>query len=465
MFDPDPGASSRARPWPGGSLQPSGDTVGVTIGIRREDKNKWERRVPLVPGDVAALRAAHDLEFVVQPSPIRVFPDAEYVAAGARVEEDLSRAGIVVAVKEIPLDLLRERTTYLFFSHTVKGQKYNMPLLQRILDLGATLIDYERIVNEQNRRLIFFSLHAGYAGMVETLAALGRRLEAQGRPTALAELRPAHEYGELDAMKAHLREVGARLAAAAGDEPPLVVGVAGYGNVAAGCREMLACLPAREVAVGDLAAVADRPAREVGALLVVTFREEHMVEPRSAEAHFVLQDYYQRPENYRGTFERHLPHLDVLVNSIYWDTPYPRLVTRRWARTAWGGGRQPRLQVIGDISCDIEGAIELTARPTMPDEPCYVAVPDSGELVPGVVGPGPAIMAVDNLPCEVPRESSRYFSGVLGEMIPTLARADFREGFDSLLLPPHLKKAVIAHRGALAPDYRYLQEYLDRSRR
>lgn len=438
--------------------------MGVTIGIRREDKNKWERRVPLIPGDIETLRARHDLAFVVQPSPIRVYGDEEYVAAGAEVGEDLTRAGIVVAVKEVPLELLQARTAYLFFSHTVKGQRYNMPLLQRILDVGATLIDYERIVNEQNRRLIFFSLHAGYAGMVETLAALGRRLAAQGRPTPLQEIRPAHSYENLDSMKAHLGAIGARLAAE-DDGAPIIIGMAGYGNVAAGCREMLACLPIREIRVEELPAAAAADRATMGPLVLVTFREEHMVEPRSAEAHFVLQDYYQRPENYRGVFERHLPHLDVLVNSIYWDTPYPRLLTRKWARANWGPGKQPRLQVVGDISCDLEGAIELTTRPTMPDEPCYVAVPDSGELLPGVEGPGPAIMAVDNLPCEVPRESSEYFSRVLSEMIPALARADFRVGFESLLLPPHLKKAVIAHRGALAPDYRYLQEYLDRSRR
>lgn len=438
--------------------------MGVTIGIRREDKNKWERRVPLIPGDIETLRARHDLAFVVQPSPIRVYGDEEYVAAGAEVGEDLTRAGIVVAVKEVPLELLQARTAYLFFSHTVKGQRYNMPLLQRILDVGATLIDYERIVNEQNRRLIFFSLHAGYAGMVETLAALGRRLAAQGRPTPLQEIRPAHSYENLDSMKAHLGAIGARLAAE-DDGAPIIIGMAGYGNVAAGCREMLACLPIREIRVEELPAAAAADRATMGPLVLVTFREEHMVEPRSAEAHFVLQDYYQRPENYRGVFERHLPHLDVLVNSIYWDTPYPRLLTRKWARANWGPGKQPRLQVVGDISCDLEGAIELTTRPTMPDEPCYVAVPDSGEILPGVEGPGPAIMAVDNLPCEVPRESSEYFSRVLSEMIPALARADFRVGFESLLLPPHLKKAVIAHRGALAPDYRYLQEYLDRSRR
>ena len=441
--------------------------VGVTIGIRREDKNKWERRVPLTPGDVAELRHRHDLTFLVQPSPIRVFADDEYVMAGAEVGEDLARAGIVVAVKEIPLDLLRERTAYLFFSHTVKGQKYNMPLLQRILDLNATLIDYERIVNEQNRRLIFFSLHAGCAGMTETLTALGRRLAAQGRATPMADIRPAHTFPDLDALKAHLRLVGTRLsaAAAAGEGVPIIIGIAGYGNVAAGCREILDCLPVREITVDELPAAAAAGVAELGPLALVTFREEHMVEPRSSEAQFVLQDYYQRPENYRGVFERHLPHLDALVNSIYWDVQYPRLVTRKWARAAYGSGKQPRLQVIGDISCDIDGAIELTACATMPDAPCYVAVPDSGELLPGIDGPGPVIMAVDNLPCEVPRESSQYFSRVLSDMMPALARADFSVGFESLLLPPHLKKAVIAHRGSLAPDYRYLQEYLDRSRR
>ncbi len=441
--------------------------VGVTIGIRREDKNKWERRVPLTPGDVAELGHRHDLTFVVQPSAIRVFADDEYALAGAELGEDLSRAGIVVAVKEIPLDLLRERTTYLFFSHTVKGQKYNMPLLQRILDLQATLIDYERIVNEQNRRLIFFSLHAGYAGMTETLAALGRRFAAQGRPTPLAAIRPAHTYSDLAELKQHLGEVGACLsaAAAAGDGAPIIIGLAGYGNVAAGCREILACLAAREITVDELPAASAAGCAELGSLAFVTFREEHMVEPRSSDAHFVLQDYYQRPENYRGVFERHLPHLDVLINSIYWDVQYPRLLTRKWARANYGVGRQPRLQVIGDISCDLDGAIELTTRATMPDVPCYVAVPDSGELLPGCEGPGPVIMAVDNLPCEVPRESSQYFSRVLSDMMPALARADFSVGFESLLLPPHLKKAVIAHRGALAPDYRYLQEYLDRSGR
>ncbi|RKZ18896.1 hypothetical protein DRQ50_03170, partial [bacterium] len=150
--------------------------MSVTVGIRREDKNEWERRVPLVPADVVTLAADHDLEFLVQPSPIRVFKDDEYAAAGATVTEDLSPAKVVLAVKEIPLTELRPDRTYLYFSHVVKGQPYNMPMLQHLLDTGATLIDYEKIADEQNRRLIFFSIHAGYAGMIESLVCLGQRL-------------------------------------------------------------------------------------------------------------------------------------------------------------------------------------------------------------------------------------------------------------------------------------------------
>lgn len=439
--------------------------MSATIGIRREDKSEWERRVPLVPADVQTLRRDHGLEFVVQPSPIRVFRDDEYEAAGADVSEDLSPADVLIAVKEIPVAQILPGRPHLFFSHTIKGQEYNMPLLRHVLDVDATLIDYERIADEQNRRLIFFSVHAGHAGALETLWALGRRLAWQGRTTPLAEVRHAYEYSHLDAAKAHLRDLGERIAAEGlGDGArPLVIGVAGYGNVAKGCREILDCLPVRQTAVEDLPQAADDPDR--GPLVCVEFREEHMVEPRDGDAEFVLQDYYQRPENYRGVFARHLPHLDVLVNTIYWEERYPRLVTTSWAKAAYGAAEPARLQVIGDISCDIEGSVELTLETTQPDDPCYVWDPKSRTISPGVAGEGPVVVAVDNLPCELPREASRHFSSVLRNMVPALADADFSVDFAGLNLPSHLKKAVIAHRGRLTPDYRYLQEFLDKSGR
>ncbi|MFH1845010.1 MAG: bifunctional lysine ketoglutarate reductase /saccharopine dehydrogenase family protein [bacterium] len=436
--------------------------MGKTIGIRREDKNEWERRVPLIPTDLKNLQQQHAIEFRVQPSPIRVFTDDEYRDAGIDVNEDLAAADLVIAVKEIPTDLLRAGKSYLYFSHVIKGQDYNMAMLQRLLDLGCSLVDYEKIADEKNRRLIFFSLHAGYAGMIESLWCLGQRLLARGITTPLAEVKHAYEYSDLAAAKAHLGELGERITTEGlpAEFQPLVFGVAGYGNVAQGCQDLLDCLPVTEIGVAELPTETARTANSGSALLKVVFKEEDIVEPVAPNDQFELQDYYQHPEKYRGKFAQHLPYLDVLMNTIYWDERYPRLVTKEWARENYSTDRQARLQVIGDISCDYEGSIQLTIKPTYPDAPCYVYDPASDTIADGVEGVGPVIMAVDNLPCELPRESSEHFSTVLRDMVPGLAGADWQADFAALDLPDFLKKAVIVHKGQLTPDYRYLQEFL-----
>jgi alanine dehydrogenase len=435
--------------------------VAATIGIRREDKNIWERRVPLTPADIAELKRGHELEFVVQKSPNRVFPDVEYTAAGVALSDEIPDTDVVLAVKEIPTALLRARKTYVYFAHVIKGQPYNMPMLRRLLDLEATLIDYEKIVDDHGRRLIFFSIHAGYAGMIETLWCAAHRLAAQGRHTPLLEIKHAYEYANLAAAQNHLREIGVAIAhhGLGGMERPLAIGIAGYGNVARGCHEILACLPATEVLPGDLFEALRRPVAD-SPILVVTYREEDLAAPRTAGTDFELQDYYDHPERYEGIFELQLPLLDVLVNGTYWDARYPRLVTCAWVSENYGPGRQPRLKVIGDISCDIAGGIEVTVKATMPDDPCYVWQPDGSPRF-GVTGDGPVIMAVDNLPCELPRESSEYFSRVLHGMIPSLAACDWSRDFADLELPRPLKSAVIAHRGRLAPNFEYLQAYLN----
>ncbi len=439
--------------------------MGAIIGIRREDKNKWERRVPLVPSDLAELQKNHDVEFIVQPSPIRVFTDDEFRAVGVTVDEDLSSADVIFAVKEIPLAMLLGKKAFIYFSHTIKGQDYNMPMLQHLLDEGATLIDYERIADEQNRRLIFFSIHAGYAGMIESLVALGLRLELQGRKTPLLDIKHAYEYESLEAAKNHLREIGAVIAdKGMGDHcQPVIIGLAGYGNVSKGCQEILECLPIRTITVGELADTATATVEDAGALVQVIFREEDMVETKSSDAQFVLQDYYQRPGNYRGVFEKYLPHLDMLMNTIYWEEKYPRLVTHKWAKANYGPDKNPRLQVIGDISCDIEGSIEMTLKAPQPDNPYYVYDPATKSTRDGVEGHGPVIMAVDNLPCELPRESSEHFSRILRDMIAPLAQVDFGGDFGGLNLPSYLKKAVVTHRGELTPNYHYLQDFLDKA--
>ena len=432
------------------------------IGIRREDKNEWERRVPVIPADLAELQAIRGLRIMVQSSSIRVYRDEEYRAAGIAVSEDLSPASLILAIKEVPSALLMPGRTYAFFAHVAKGQAHNMPMLRRLLELGCSLIDYEKITDENNRRLIFFGRHAGYAGMVETLRCLGQRLAASGVQTPFAQVRHAYAYRDLDSAKGHISDLGKQILRVGLPQGlrPLVIGFTGYGNVSRGAQEVLDALRVREIAVSELAAEAG-VASEWGEIFKVVFREEDTVRPPDPTRPFDLQDYYRNPEQYHSCFEAYLPHIDVLVNAIYWEERYPRLVTRDWARRNYVPGSQPRLKVIGDISCDIRGSIELTLKATKPDNPYFVYDPDTDTACDGVYGTGPAIMAVDNLPCEFPRESSQYFSSVLRDIVRDLAEADWHADFEHLELPAHLKKAVIVHRGELAPSFRYLQQHID----
>ncbi len=434
----------------------------MKIGIRREDKSEWERRAPLTPADLADLQERHGLHFLVQPSSIRVFTDDEYRAAGIEVGENLDRPSLILAIKEIPAQLLRAGTTYVFFAHVIKGQPHNMPMLARLMDLGCSLVDYEKIVDEQNRRLIFFGAHAGYAGMIEALWCLNRRLLARGLPSPFETVRHAYEYGTLQAAKSHLEEVGELVVRQSPDsgQRPLIFGLAGYGHVSRGCQEILDSLGVAEIGVAELPETAAGRSRPPAPLVRVVFKEEHMVEPVEPGSPFELQDYYDHPEKYRGCFARHLPHLDLLINAIYWDERYPRLVTRQWAKESYGAGRRARLEVIGDVSCDIEGGIELTLKATQPDAPCFTYDPESDSVQMGCDGAGPAIMAVDNLPCELPRDSSEEFSRALRDLVPALATADWRVEFEQLQLAPHLKNAVIVHKGELTPEYRYLNDHL-----
>lgn len=437
--------------------------MGFRIGVRRENKNKWERRVPLVPSDLAELQQAHGLKFVVQPSEIRTFTDAEYRAAGISLDERMRGAAIIFGVKEVPVRLLRPGKVYVFFAHVVKGQAYNMPMLQRLLDFGCTLVDYEKIADDTNRRLVFFGRHAGNAGMLETLRGLGLRLARAGHSTPLSEVKPAHEYHDLADAKAHLSALGARITAGGIPEAlrPIVIGVAGYGNVSEGAQDVLAALPVESAPVHELREIASIRGPGAPSLVKVVFREEDMVRPLDAQAGFALQDYYQHPDKYEGRFEQHLEHLDVLVNCIYWEPRYPRLLTKQWAAGRWGAaGPAPRLKIVGDISCDIDGSIEPTAKASTPEEPFFVYDPVSEKVTDGIDGAGLVIMSVDNLPCELSRESSLHFSSVLTGMVPDLAAADWQADLDQLQLPAHLKKAVIVHKGELTPSYAYLKQYL-----
>lgn len=431
-----------------------------SIGIRRETKSSWERRCPVTPALVRHLVASVDVNVLIQPSARRVFPDSDYTRAGAELTTSLDEANIVVGVKEIPPELLRPGATYLFFSHVIKGQPVNMPMLKRIMELGCTLIDYEKIADEDGRRLVFFGRFAGLAGMIDSLWALGQRLAGEGIRTPLAELEPAHTYENLEAAKAAIRAAGESIASNGLPEglTPLVIGIAGYGNVAKGAREILAELPTREVAPSDLLKLETSPS--ASCFYQTTFKEEHIVDPRESTDRFDLQDYYQNPQRYQSAFASYLPLLTVLMNCNYWEERYPRLVTTDELRALYHGTRTPRLRVIGDLGCDVEGSIQCTLKCTEPADPIFVYDIDTGLIDSGVSGNGPAILAVDILPSELPLEASEEFAKALAPTLPALARADFSLPLPELDIPNEIRRAVIVHRGELTPDFTYLGEFI-----
>jgi alpha-aminoadipic semialdehyde synthase len=433
-----------------------------TIGLRREDINRWERRAPLTPREVARLVREEGLRVRVQPSDIRVFDDASYEEAGATVAEDLSPCDVIFAVKEIPPALILPGKVYAFFAHVVKGQAGNMAMLAALRERGCSLLDYERIVDAEGRRLVFFGRFAGLAGMVDTLWALGKRLAYERRETPFAALRAAWQYADLEDVRAAVKAVGERLAAGGVGEglAPLLVAFAGYGNVSRGAQEILDLLPVKEISPAEVAATAGARKPSAKVVYKVVFKEEDMVEPRAEGAAFDLRDYYDYPAKYRPVLARYLPHLTVLVNCIYWDPRYPHFVSKRDLGALYRGEEAPRLRVLGDISCDVEGGIEATVKTTAPDSPIYVYDVGRGVAVDGVAGRGPVILAVYNLPAELPRDASAYFGRQLEPYAAPVARADWGAGFGAAELPAPVKAATILYRGEFTPPYQYLERYL-----
>jgi len=432
------------------------------LGLRREDKSHWERRTPITPAHVRQL-VERGVRVRVQPSTVRVFTDDEYRAVGALVDEDLSPCSVVFGVKEIPSALLQEDKAYVFFSHTIKGQPHNMPMLKRLGDLGCHLLDYERMVDLSGRRLVFFGRHAGLAGAVETLHAFGQRLlQTEGLRTPFEQVKQAWEYASVSHAQQAMGLVRAALDAGDGlpeELRPLVIGVAGYGNVAGGVQEMLEPLRCTDVAVADLP---DLDGSDPRAIYRVVFEEEHLAAPLDPERPFELQHYYDHPEAYRGIFAPNLEHLSILINAIYWEERYPRLFSLEEIAALYpAAGPQPRLRVIGDITCDLHGSVPCNVGETTPEAPSYVWDPDGGGARSGVTGRGPVVMAVDNLPCEFPADASRSFGDALFPFVEAVAQADWTAGIDELGLPAELQPSVIMLRGELTPEYAWLNTLLD----
>ena len=431
------------------------------IGIRREDKNRWERRAPLAPEHVRRLVNDQGVDICIQSSDLRIFPEEDYESAGARIVDDLDECDVIMGVKEVSVPEIRKDKVYMFFSHTIKGQPHNMKMLKRLKEKKVTLIDYEKIVDEKGRRLIFFGWHAGVSGMIDSLWALGMRLEWEGVRNPLSSIMPTREYGSLKAAREHMAQVG-RVIATYGipySIRPMVIGITGEGNVSMGAQEILDLLPIKEISPRELPYM-KKKGDFSNNIYKVVFSEEDMVEPVEENREFDLQEYYDHPERYRSKFHKYVPYLTMLINSIYWDQRYPRLLTKSQIKKLYTDIRSPKLRVIGDISCDIEGAIEATVKSTTPESPTFIYDPWEDDPVAGWKGTGPVIMAVDNLPCELPGAASVYFGDNLKEFIPPIAETDFSANFKDLDLPKPVKSGIILHKGKFTRDFRYMEDFI-----
>lgn len=432
--------------------------MGHRIGLRREDKNIWERRVALTPDAVRRLGAA-GVDIEVERFDRRCFADPLYADAGATLTDDPRACPIVIGIKEIPRGWFRDQGAYFFFSHTIKGQTFNMPMLREMMDKRCTLMDYECVTNERGQRLIFFSRHAGRVGMVDSLWTLGQRLAALGHPNPLEDLKPAHQYRDLAAVQKAVGEVGRKIREQGLPLPPTVVALTGGGNVAHGAREVFDLLPHEDIAPDQLDQWIAANQGTTDRIGLVHLLPEHFVKPVDAAATFDFAEYVAHPDRYRADFVRWLDRITMLIHGVYWDDRYPVLASRA-DLAALPSGPARRMLVIGDITCDINGSLKSTVRDTEPGDPVYLYNPQTGESPFGFEGEGIAVMAVGNLPTELPIEASQTFSDALEPFIGAMSAARLDGSLEDSGLPPEVARAVILWRGELTAPFRHLEEFV-----
>jgi len=435
--------------------------MNTKIGIRHEDKYLMERRSALTPRHVKKL-TEQGIEVHVEKSAKRIFSESEYKRAGAVITGNLGEIPVIIGVKEIPADWFEEHKTYIFFSHVIKGQPYNMPMLAAMMKKRCNLIDYERIADDQGKRLIFFGRFAGLAGMINSLWSYGERLMVEGKKTPFLRIKQSHTYPSLAEAEQAVREVG-ELIRAHGvweESAPFVISFTGNGNVSKGAQHIANLLPAVEITPEELLNLKAKGNYSNKLIYKVVFNEPDLAEPIAEGQQFVLQDYYQHPEKYKSQFEKYLPHLTILMNCMYWDTRYPRIVTKDAVEQLYIKGDM-KLKVIGDVTCDPDGSIEFTHKGTEIEDPVFVYNPLTRKYAMGFSGDGILVMAVDILPSELPRDSSESFGDALIDFIPDIVHANYNQSYEELYLPAEIKRALILHQGQLTPDYLYLRQHLE----
>ena len=402
----------------------------MKIAIIRETKDPPDRRVPFSPVQLAELKSEYpEALFDVQSSELRCFTDAEYRDAGINELNTLADYDVLFGVKEVEIDALVEGKTYVFFSHTAKEQPYNRKLLQEIVKRKITLVDYEYLTDKKGIRVVAFGRWAGIVGAYNGLRAYGERYR-------LYRLKPAHECHDMSEMKDELNKIRDMI-----DEiPPVKILVTGGGRVAFGAMETLDELGIKTLAADEfLKNNYDKP-------VICRIDPWDYVHRKDGEE-FDLQHFFDHPSEYTSTFKPYTRVTDLFIPCHFWDPDSPVFMTP-------GDMREPdfHMKVIADVSCDIKDPIPSTIRASTIAEPFYGYDPLTEKETPAFDLRSITVVAVDNLPGELPRDASIDFGAMLSDkVIPALLGGD-PDGI--------IERATITDRGVLTPAFSYLENYL-----
>ncbi|MCA6362932.1 MAG: alanine dehydrogenase [Bacteroidetes bacterium] len=396
----------------------------MKIGILREGKQPRDKRVPFTPAQCVALQRDLNVEIRVQPSEWRGFSDDEYRAAGVTLAEDLSDCDVLMGIKEVPVADLIPGKQYLFFSHTIKEQPHNKKLMLALIEKRIQMIDYECLTDPEFNRIIGFGYYAGIVGAYNGIRGYGLRF-------GFFDLKPAWLCHDMQELKEELRKV--RL-------PNIQLIITGNGRVANGAIALLGFLGLRRVTPYEFTHYSFREA------VYTQLHSNNYNEPLDG-SQWDTQRFYSHPEEFRSTFGKYTPHCDLLIHCSYWNPKAPRLFEKASMRTP-----DFRISVIADVTCDIDGSIPSTMRPSTIAEPFYGYNPETEQLTDKAFGKDEiTVMAVDNLPCELPRDASENFGKELMEkVIPALLGNDTDELID---------RASICKNGKLMPRFEYLANY------
>lgn len=469
--------AARNPPFTSGNTKYSNRFLGTYKGngvigiVREEGVSYWERRAPLCPEQVRQLVKVEGFRVLVQPCSKRVFTDKDYIEAGAEITPNLDEACLLVGVKKMSLDKIKEGKSYMFFAHVIKAQPANMGLLDHLLEKKARLFDYECITKgglDDTPRLVAFGKYAGMAGMIDAFQGLGVRLLAEGQSSAFLNLPMSYQHDSLTTVYSNLAKIGKEIernggATGSSCNDPLIFAFTGTGNVSKGAREIFDKLPHEYVTVEELPRIrADVKAgiRSAKKLYAVVVTAKDMVRLKSngqtrdaSNQQFDKTHYYQKPELYEDVFhEKIAPHITVLVNGMYWDQKYPRLLTKEQIKKLRSNGNHS-LKMVADITCDVGGSVEFLNKSTTIEKPFFTYVPETDSSSDGIETNGIVMLGVDILPSELPRDASEHFGKALMPLIPPLLKS---KGGSIDDLPAELRRACITADGVLLPKWTYI---------